>query len=58
MGLAKYDRHQEKKKLEQQVIELENKKVNGWIANMAKHYEIKKLKTKIKEIEKSLPTQK
>ena len=58
MGLAKYTKEQEKKMLEKQITEIENKDIKGFIARMARHYEIKKLKNRIKEIEKSLPTQK
>lgn len=58
MALAKYTPDQEKKMLEQQVIELENKDIKGFIARMARHYDIKKLKNRIKEINKSLPTRK
>ena len=58
MGLAKYTKEQEVEMIERQVIELENKDIKGWIARMARHYEIKKLKSRIEEIKKSLPAQK
>lgn len=54
MGLVKYTPAQEKKMLEKQITELENRDLKGWIARMARHYELKKLKTRIKEIEKGL----
>ena len=58
MTLAKYTPAQEKKMLEKQITEIEKRELKGWIAHMARHYELKKLKARIKEIEKSLPTQK
>lgn len=58
MGLAKYTKEQEVEMIERQVIELENKDIKGWIARMARHYEIKKLKSRTEEIKKSLPAQK
>lgn len=58
MPLARHTGEQEIKMLERQIKQIENKDIKGWIARMARHYEIKKLKTRIKEIEKSLPTRK
>jgi hypothetical protein len=58
MALAKYTPDQEKKMLERNIAEIESKDIKGWIARMARHYEIKKLKNRIKEIEKSLPARK
>ena len=58
MPLARYTPAEEIKMYERQIIELEKKDVRGYIARMTRHYEIKKLKSRIKELEKSLPTQK
>lgn len=58
MGLAKHTSEQEKKMLERNIAELESKDIKGWIARLARHYEIKKLKNRIEEIEKSLPARK
>jgi hypothetical protein len=52
MALAKYTREQHIKKLQDQIKEVENRKVAGMIANMAKHYELKRLKKQLKEISK------
>ena len=58
MSLVKHTPEQEIKMLEKQIKKIEDKDIKGFIARMARHYEVKKLRNKIKEIEKSLPTQK
>ncbi len=48
--LAKYTHEQQIKKLQDQIKEVENRKVAGMIANMAKHYELKRLKKQLKSL--------
>lgn len=52
MGLAKYTPKQEIKNLQAKIEELEKMELKGWVARMHRHYEIKKLKNRIKEIQK------
>ena len=48
--LAKYTHEQQVKKLQQHIKQVEDKDVKGWIARMAKHYELKKLKKQLKDL--------
>jgi hypothetical protein len=48
--LAKFTHEQQIKKLQDQIKEVENRKVLGMIANMAKHYELKRLKNQLKSL--------
>jgi hypothetical protein len=50
MGLAKYTHEQQIKTLQDKIKQVEDKDVKGWIARMAKHYELKKLKQQLKEL--------
>ncbi len=58
MPLVKHTPEKEIKMLQSKITQLENKDIKGFIARMERHYEIKKLKSRIKELQKSLPTQK
>jgi hypothetical protein len=52
MGMLKYTLEEEVKKLEAEIKKLEERDLKGWIARMWRHYEIKKLKQQIKELQK------
>ena len=48
MSLVKHTPEQEIKMLEKQIKKIEDKDIKGFIARMARHYEVKKLRNKIK----------